>query len=61
MDSTTAYEALERFLAGYWTTRSRDNERFLLIRWLDWCHAHDLDTTRSAVRTRQRSKPSSLS
>jgi hypothetical protein len=35
MDTTTearatSYEVLERFLAGYWTTRTRDNYRFIL-------------------------------
>jgi hypothetical protein len=45
MDTTTAacatsYEVLERFLAGYWTPRTRANYRFILARWLDWCHAH---------------------
>jgi hypothetical protein len=48
MDTTTAarptaYEVLERFLAGYWTRRTRDNYRFILTRWLDWCHEHRLD------------------
>ncbi len=48
MDTTTAahatsYEVLERFLASYWTTRTRDNYRFILTRWLDWCHAHGYD------------------
>ena len=31
----TARVVLERFLAGYWTPRTRDNYRFILIRWLD--------------------------
>ena len=48
MDTTTvarpnAHEVLERFLAGYWTRRTRDNYRFILIRWLDWCHEHGYD------------------
>jgi hypothetical protein len=28
--------------AGYWTPRARDNDRFILTRWLDWRHAHGL-------------------
>jgi hypothetical protein len=44
MDTTearaTASKVLERFLAGYWTTRTRENYRFILTRWLDWCHDH---------------------
>ncbi len=48
MDTTTAahatsYEVLERFLASYWTPRTRDNDRFILTRWLDWCHANGYD------------------
>jgi integrase/recombinase XerD len=48
MDTTTAaratsLEMLERFLAGYSTTRNRDNYRFILTRWLDWCHAYGHD------------------
>ena len=50
MDTTTATityatsrEVLERFLAGYWTPRTRDNDRFILTRWLDWCHEHRRD------------------
>jgi site-specific recombinase XerD len=48
MDTTTAAhatsrEVLERFLAGYWTTRTRDNYRFIPTRWLDWCHTHGYD------------------
>jgi integrase/recombinase XerD len=48
MDTTTAARAtsdqvLERFLASYWTTRTRDNYRFILTRWLDWCHTHGYD------------------
>ena len=31
----TSSEVLERFLASYWTPRTRDNYRFILIRWLD--------------------------
>jgi hypothetical protein len=43
MDTTTAaratsYEVLERFLASYWTPRTRDNDWFSLTRSLDWCH-----------------------
>jgi hypothetical protein len=29
---TTSHEVLERFLAGYWTRRTRDDERFILTR-----------------------------
>jgi hypothetical protein len=36
----TSREVLERFLASYWTTRARDNYRFIFARWLDWCHTH---------------------
>jgi len=48
MDTTTAaratsYEVLERFHASYWTTRTRDNYRFIVTRWLGWCHAHGCD------------------
>jgi site-specific recombinase XerD len=48
MDTTagaraTSYEVLDRFLASYWTTRTRDNYRFILTRWLDWCHTHGRD------------------
>jgi site-specific recombinase XerD len=47
MDTTTARatssEVLERFLAGYWTTRTRDNDRFILTRWLDWRHTYGHD------------------
>ncbi len=48
MDTTTAapatcHEVLERFLAGYWTSRTRDNYRFILTRWLNWCHEHRLE------------------
>lgn len=48
MDTTTAapatcHEVLERFLAGYWTPRTRDNYRFILTRWLNWCHEHRLE------------------
>jgi site-specific recombinase XerD len=48
MDATTAaratcYGVLERFLASYWTTRTRENYRFILTRWLDWCHGHGYD------------------
>jgi site-specific recombinase XerD len=48
MDATTAArvtscEVLERFLASYWTTRTRANYRFILTRWLDWCHDHGYD------------------
>jgi site-specific recombinase XerD len=39
----TSYEVLERFLAGYWTTRIRDSYRFILTRWLEWCHANGYD------------------
>jgi hypothetical protein len=45
-DTTTApptTEVLERFLAGDWTPRTRANYRFILTRWLDWCHEHRLD------------------
>ena len=48
MDTTTearptSGEVLERFLAGYWTPRTRANYRFILTRWLAWCHGHGLD------------------
>jgi hypothetical protein len=47
MDTTeacaTASKVLERFLASYWTTRTRANYRFILARWLDWCHANGYD------------------
>jgi integrase/recombinase XerD len=48
MDTTaesraTSFEVLERFLASYWTTRTRANYRFILTRWLDWCHDHGYD------------------
>jgi len=49
MDTTTTAtyatyrEGLERFLASYWTTRTRANYRFILTRWLDWCHTHGRD------------------
>jgi hypothetical protein len=33
-------EVLERFLASYWTTRTRANYRFILTRGIDWCHDH---------------------
>jgi integrase/recombinase XerD len=39
----TSFEVLERFLASYWTPRTRANYRFILTRWLDWCHEHRLD------------------
>jgi hypothetical protein len=61
MDTTTtaaAYatsrEVLERFLASYWTTRARDNYRFIFARWLDWCHTHGRDPV--AVWTPPRSR-----
>ena len=38
-----AGEVLERFLASYWTTRTRDNYRFILTRWLAWCYVPGLD------------------
>jgi integrase/recombinase XerD len=48
MDTTTAAcatssEVMERFLTGYWTLRTRANYRFILTRWLDWCHTHGYD------------------
>ena len=47
MDTTearvTSFEVLERFLGSYWTTRTRANYRFILTRWLDWCHDHGYD------------------
>ncbi len=39
----TSFEVLDRFLASYWTPRTRDNYRFILTRWLDWCHEHGYD------------------
>ncbi len=54
MDTTTearatSYEVLEQFLAGYWTTRTRDSYRFILTRWLDWCHANGLNPVGGAA------------
>ena len=48
MDTTTAAratseEVLERFLASYWTLRTRANGLFIFSRWLDWCHTHGYD------------------
>jgi hypothetical protein len=47
MDTTearaTASKVLERFLAGYWTPRTRANYQFILTRWLEWCHANSHD------------------
>jgi site-specific recombinase XerD len=52
MDSTearaTASKGLDRFHASYWTPRTRANYRFILTRWLDWCHTHGYDPVGSA-------------
>ena len=39
----TSSEVLDRFLASSWTPRTRDNDRFILTRWFDWCHEHSID------------------
>jgi hypothetical protein len=48
MDSTedraTASKVLDRFHAGYWTSRICAKYRFILTRWLDWRHNHRLDS-----------------
>ncbi len=47
MDSAEArassYDVLERFLAGYWTSRTRVIYRFILTAWLDSYHEHGYD------------------
>ncbi len=35
-----AGEAAERFLSGYWCTRTRGNDRFILTGWVGWCDAY---------------------
>ena len=48
MDRTTsaqpaAREDLERFLSGSCAARTRANYRFILTRWLAWCHDQHYD------------------
>ena len=36
-------DALDVFLAGYWSARTRANHAFILDSWVDWCAVHHVD------------------
>lgn len=43
--SMTVEQALEGFLVGYWSARTRENYAFILAGWFSWCSAHGHDPT----------------
>lgn len=42
----TIEQAMDAFLLGYWSARTRGNYTFILGGWFAWCADHDKDPTR---------------